>query len=550
MQNNQLGTSNPNGQFNFGNFAGFLQNQPTGFNAPLGQTTSPKDLRQSVVSGYVTDDYRMSQKLTLNIGVRYELATVPTETAGRLSNLPTLIAATPNTGSPYFSNPTKRNFEPRVGFAFSPFKNDKTVLHGAFGIYDALPLNYLFEGLSIFSAPFFQSGSVSSAGTLLGTFPKNAYPLLTPATFRYSYTPQTPKTSYVEQYALNAQQQLFSDMTVQVGYQGSHGVHLAYREDDINTVQPIANLGGGNYEFPSLQNNTSASTTNPRLNTNVGQISAMLPIGTANYNALQAGVTKRLSHRYQMQASYTWAKSIDDNSSSTFGDSFANSVSSLPFFAKDDRHAVSDFNIGQNFVFNYLILLPDSPKSFGAAGRILDGWQYGGIFQASSGLPITPLISGDPLGLRSSDTFDFPNRVAGCNPINKQNRVHYINSACYSYPTETASYNPILGNSRRNSINGPGLQNVDMSLVKNNRIPRFGEAFNVQFRAELFNIFNRPNYANPLKAATQLFSSAPIPSAANPNPGVFAGPAISAAGALTATATTARQTQFALKVIF
>ena len=550
LQNNQLGTSNPNGQFNFGNFAGFLQNQPTGFNAPLGQTTSPKDLRQSVVGGYVTDSYRWSPSLTVNLGVRYELATVPTETAGRLSNLPTLTAATPNTGSPYFSNPTDRNFEPRLGLAYSPFRKDQTVLHAAFGIYDALPLNYLFEGLSIFAAPFFQSGSVSTASTLLGTFPKNAYSQLTPATFRYSYTPQNPKTSYVEQYALNVQQQVFSDITAQIGYQGSHGVHLAYREDDINTVLPIANLGGGNYEFPSLVNNISAATTNPRLNPNVGQISAMLPIGTANYNALQAGITKRLSHRYQMQVSYTWAKSIDDNSSSTFGDTFANSVSSLPYFAKDDRHAVSDFNIGQNFVFNYLILLPDSPQSLGGAGWILNGWQYGGIFQASSGLPITPLISGDPLGLRSSDTFDFPNVVSGCNPISKQNKVHYINGACYNYPAETANYSPILGNSRRNSIMGPGLQNYDMSLVKNNHIPKLGENFNVQFRAELFNVFNRPNYANPLKAATQLFSAASVPSAANPNPGVFTGPAISSAGALTATATTARQTQFALKIIF
>jgi hypothetical protein len=113
LQNNQMGTSNPNGQFNFGNFAGFLQNLPTGFNAPIGQTTSPKDLRQSVFGAYVTDNYRLSTRVTLNIGVRYELATVPTETAGRLSNLPTLTAATPNLGSPYFSNPTERNFEPR-----------------------------------------------------------------------------------------------------------------------------------------------------------------------------------------------------------------------------------------------------------------------------------------------------------------------------------------------------------------------------------------------------------------------------------------------------
>ena len=166
LQNNQLGTSNPNGQFNFSSWAGFLQNQPIGFNAPLGQTTSPKDLRQSVFAGYVTDDYHIARNLTVNVGVRYELATVPTETANRLSNLPTLTAATPNLGSPYFQNPTEKNFAPRIGIAWSPFHNEKTALHGGYGIYDALPLNYLFEGLSILTAPFFQSGSVSSAAAL------------------------------------------------------------------------------------------------------------------------------------------------------------------------------------------------------------------------------------------------------------------------------------------------------------------------------------------------------------------------------------------------
>ena len=432
-----------------------------------------------------------------------------------------------------------------------PFQERKTAVRSGFGIYDALPLNYLFEGLSIFAAPFFESGSVSSANALLGTFPQKAYPLLTPATFRYSYTPQHPKRSYVEQWGLNIQQELPGDMMAQIGFAGSHGVDIAYREDDINTVQPIARLGGGIYEFPSLSNNISASTANPRLNTNVGQISAMLPTGYSKYSALQAGLTKRLSHRLQLQASYTWAKSTDDGSSSTFGDTFANSVSSLPYFAPDRRVAVSDFNIGQNFVFNYLLLLPDAPKSFGAAGWVISGWQYGGIFQASSGLPISPLVSGDPLGLRSSDTFGFPNfnYGTGCKPVSKQNKVHYINGACYSYPAESASYNPYLGSAGRNSINGPGLENVDMSFVKNNRIPRFGESVNIQFRAELFNIINRVNYANPLKASTQLFAAAPAPSAAHPAPALVGAP-IASAGSLTATATTSRQTQFALKIIF
>jgi hypothetical protein len=549
LQNNQLGTSNPNGQFNFNNWAGFLQNQPTAFNAPIGQTTSPKDLRQSVLASYITDDFHIFRNLTLNLGLRYEVATVPKETAGRLSNLPTLTAATPNLGSPYFANPTFKNFAPRVGFAWSPFSSSKTAVHGGYGIYDALPLDYLFEGLTILSAPFFTSGTATSG--LAGTFPNNAYSLLGPATFRYAYTPQKPSRSYMQEWGLNVQQELPGDMTLQVGYSGSHGVHLPYREDDINTVQPIAVIAGV-YEFPSLSNNISTATTNPRLNTNVGQISAMIPIGYLEYNALQTGLTKRLSKRLQLQASYTWAKAIDNGSGSTFGDTFANSVSSLPFFAPDRRRAVSDYNVAQNIVFNYLVLLPDIGRDAQAAGWMLNGWQWGGIFTASAGMPITPQISGDPMGLRSSDTFGIPNfnYGSGCNPVNKQNKAHYINISCYSYPTESATYNPFLGNAGRNSIMGPGLQDFDTSLVKNTRVPKLGETFNVQFRAELFNVLNRSNYNNPLKAGTQLFSAAPAPTAANPTPALTGSPLTSSAGAISSTSTSSRQMQFALKVIF
>ena len=548
LENNQLGTANPNGQFTFNNWVGFLQNQATGFNAPFNGTNIPKDLRQQVYAGYATDDFHVTRRLTVNAGLRYELTTVPTETRGRLSNLPTLTAATPNLGSRYFQNSTERDFEPRIGFTLSPFADGMTAVHGGFGIYTALPLNYLYEGLSVFAAPFFESGSISSSAALLGTFPKNAYPQLTPATFRYSYTPQNPSLSYMEQYGLNVQHEFPGAITATVGYAGSHGVHLPYRVDDINTVQPIAEVSPGVYEFPSLKNNIVAATANPRINTNVGQISAMLPIGMSNYNALQVGVNKRLSHHYQFQLSYTWQKSMDDGSSSTFGDTFANSVSSLPYFAKDVRYAVSDFNVGQVFVLSYLVLLPEV-KKLGPAGWALDSWQWGGIFTATTGMPVSPLISGDPMGLRSSDAFGFPNRVPGCNPVNKQNKTHFLNPACFTYPTETAAYNPFLGNSGRNSVEGPGLQDLDMSLTKNNPIKRFGDQFNIQFRAEMFNILNRSNYANPLKAATQMFSAAPAPSAGTPNPALN-GAAIASAGALTLTSTSSRQTQFALKVIF
>ena len=167
LQNNQLGTSNPNGQYIFSSLQTFLTNNPTSFNAPLAQGVSPRDLRQSVFGGYITDNYRVSTNLTLNLGVRYEPVTVPTETAGRLANLRSLTDVSPHLGSPYFQNASLANIAPRVGFAWDPYGRGMTSVHAAYGIYDAQQLNYLYEGLSIFTAPYLELGNNAAPGVRL-----------------------------------------------------------------------------------------------------------------------------------------------------------------------------------------------------------------------------------------------------------------------------------------------------------------------------------------------------------------------------------------------
>ncbi len=152
--------SSPNGFFTFGSLTAFLQNSPSTFATRLGAAFTPRDLRQSIFSGYVQDDYKLLTNLTVNLGVRYEMATVPTETANQLATLINLTDAGPKIGSPYFSNPTLRNFAPRVGFSWDPFKTGKTTVRGAFGMYDVLPLTYQFELLTLLSAPFTLGGSV------------------------------------------------------------------------------------------------------------------------------------------------------------------------------------------------------------------------------------------------------------------------------------------------------------------------------------------------------------------------------------------------------
>ena len=520
----QLGTANPNGQFIFGSLAAFLTDRPTSFNAPISTNVTPRNLRQTLVGAYVMDDWRARRNLTINLGLRYEIATVPTEVDGKLSTLATLTDGQPRLGSPYFKNPTKLNFSPRLGFSWDPFSNGRTAVHGAFGVYDHLPLPYEFELLSLLSAPFFTQGNVVSLAP--GTFPTGAYPLLTSNRLRYGIVEQNPKRNYVMQWNLNVQREVVSNLTVTVGYVGSRGVHQPFHVDDVNIVLPTLTPAG--YVWPSPRGSGT------RLNPNLGQISANFWSASSSYHALNVQVTKAMSHGLQLQGSYTFSKSIDTSSSGLAGDTFGNSVSSLPFFDPSLRRGLSDFDVRHLAVLNYTWVLP-SPSSSGLLGWLAGGWQLGGIYQASSGLPFTAIIGGDPLGLSSADTFAFPDRLTGsgcASAVNPGNATHYIKTECFAFPSPGTR----LGTSGRNTLIGPGLSNLDLSIFKNNRIKRAGDAFNVQLRLEIFNVLNRVNLNNPTNANRQIFNAAGAP--------------LSNAGLLTSTSTPARQMQLGVKMIW
>ncbi|HWY70341.1 MAG TPA: carboxypeptidase regulatory-like domain-containing protein [Terriglobales bacterium] len=521
---NQLGQSNPNGNFGFASLRNFLTNRPRSFIAALPGIITPRDLRQTIAAGYFQDGIHWRPNFTLNVGLRYEMATVPTETSNRLSNLRNVTDPQPFLGSPYFSNPTFRNFEPRFGFSWDPFHNGKTAIRGAFGLYDVLPLTYQFDLLSMLSAPFFARGNV--VGLSPGVFPTGATSLLNPNRVRFFHI-DTPRRNYVMQWNLNVQKQLTRTLTTEVAYVGSRGVHQPLRVDDMNIVLPTSHTSQG-YFWPT------PAGTGKILNPPLGQISGLFWVNSSSYHAMEVRVTQRMSHGLQFGGSYTWAKSIDTGSSSLAGDAFLNAVSSLPFFDPKLRRGLSDFDIRHNFVLNYTWQIP-SPVSFSGFKRgLTNGWQLGGIYQASAGLPFSALVGGDPLGLLSGDTFDFPDRIIapGCeSPINPGNPNHYIKTQCFAAP------NPLtrLGNAGRNTIIGPGLSNFDVSIFKNNPVPKISESFNAQFRVEVFNALNHPNFAPPLHNNT-LFDQS--------------GNSISTAGVVDSTSTTSRQLQFALKLIW
>ena len=523
LQTDVLGTSKPNGVFNFTSLANFLADRPIAFSASLsGGNVAPFSFRQTIVGTYFEDDAHLASNFTANLGLRYEMATVPTEVNGRLSSLPSLSASAPHLASPYFDNPTYRNFEPRIGFSWDPFHSGRTVIRSAFGIFDVLPLTYEFEANAYMAAPFFELATISS-GLPAGSFPAAAFTLLTPNQLRYEYIESHPKRNYVMNWNINIQQQFGKNLVATVAYVGSHGVHQPFQIQDADIVLPTSHTSAG-YFWPA------PAGSGTRVNPNAGQITGVLWNGSSFYDALQIHVVRRMATNLQFGASYTWAKSIDTSSASVAGNQFLNSVFNLPWFDTSLNRGLSDFDIRYNAVFNLTWHVP-APHDQGGLHWFASGWQIGGIYQVSSGLPFTPLVGGDPLGLKTAYPFDFPNRMvgAGCeSAVNPSNPVQYIKTQCFSFPSPAMR----MGDAGRNILIGPGLSNFDLALFKNNHIKRISESFNVQFRAEFFNVLNHANFSPPV-ANNTLFG-------ANGTP-------VTTAGLITTTSTSSRQIQFALK---
>lgn len=526
LRDNIFAVSDPGGVFSFNSLSDFLQNVPFSLSAALPATLSERGFRETIFESYLQEDWRLRPNLTVNLGMRYEMSTVPTEVQNRLTVLRRLTDATPHLGNPLFSNPTLRNFEPRAGFTWDPFGRGKTAISAGLGIFDVLPLPYFIQTNELFSAPFFELASGTNLAS--GSFPNGAFSQIaaSPSTFRQAYFEPNPKRNYVVQWNFTIQQQLTSGLSALIGYIGSRGIHQPFRVEDADIVMPTLTSRG--YLWPS-------ASTSQRLNLNTGRLTAGFWRGDSYYDALEIQVKKNFGRSSHLNGSYTWGKSIDTSSGSMVGDEYSNSISSPLWFVPRLNRGLSDFNIAQNLEINYSWEFAAPSLNLGAASWALRGWQLGGVFEASTGVPFTPLISGDALGLKSTDpNIDLPNVVAGpgcASLVNPGNSAHYIKTQCFSVP------NPITlrGNLGRNTLIGPGLMNFDFSLFKNNYIKSISDRFNAQFRAEFFNLLNHPNFAPPLDHKNVFDSS---------------GHALGDAGLITSTQIPSREIQFALKLIW
>jgi Carboxypeptidase regulatory-like domain/TonB dependent receptor/TonB-dependent Receptor Plug Domain len=523
MQDNELTFGNISGVFRFDSLSNFLTNHPHVFQGTRAAFVPDVGLRETLFGVYVQDDIRLRKNLTFNAGLRYEMVTVPTEAHNRVSNLRNLTDPQPRVGSPFFLNPTLRNFEPRLGFAWNP-RAGKTLIRGGFGIFDVLPLPYEFNLSFQRAVPFVQS--IFANVLPPGSFPTGAYKQFSAQSTSAlaTYVEHHPKRNYVMQWNLSVARELSRTLALTVGYVGSRGVHLPYRVDNIDMVLPTLTARG--YVFPP-------ASTSHALNPNFGRIDSTLWQANSFYDALQVDVAKRVSHGFEFHGAYTWGKSIDTLSATEADDAFPNGLFNQLFFDQRTSRGLSDFNVAQDFVLSFTWELPSPVWGSKLLNWALSGWQLGGLYKASSGQPFTPILGGDPAGMKLDETSEPPDRLGapGCRTLtNPGDPHHYIKTQCLAFPGPGR-----WGNLGRNTLVGPGLSKLDFSVFKNNHVRRISENFNVQFRAELFNILNHTNFASPTDNLT-VFDQ-------NRQP-------VSSAGLITSTQTTSRQIQFALKLIW
>jgi hypothetical protein len=476
-----------NGGWQFGGLADFLQARPNQFQGQLPGSDTQRGLRTTIYSAYINDDFRATDRLTLNLGVRYEMNTVISEHHGRIAVLRDLRDATPHLGDPMYDNPTLKNFAPRIGIAWDPFGDGRTAVRSGFGVFDVVPLPYLLTNRATRAAPFFTEAV--RANPPPETFPNNIVPFLNAnPSLRQAFVDPDPARAYRMQWNFNVQRELISNVVATAGYVGSAARHMPQSVEDIDQVPPelVTVSDDGHYLFPT-------TGTIPRINPNWGRIAATLWRGVSNYHALQVNVAKRMANRWSLQGNYTWSKSID-NGTATFSDAeYGNTAGSpWPFDPKLNRGR-SDFDLAHVFSLHFRWDVP-APAG-GVAKAIFGGWEMAGIVSASSGGVFSVKQNADRARTGNSRTGqgtgaqrpDWSPDAPGCNNSpTTGNPDDFVNVNCFTFPALG-----VLGNLGRNTFRVPNVKTVDFSLFKN--IP-FASAGSAQLRIEVFNLLNEVNY--------------------------------------------------------
>jgi Carboxypeptidase regulatory-like domain/TonB-dependent Receptor Plug Domain len=523
----------------FPNLVSFLEGKPvsptdppiTLLGALPGKSNSSRSFREWDLFPYIQDTWKVARKVTLNLGLRYDFISNPTEIHNELcafidpSN-PATTGCTP-VSHVFPSNPSVKSLDPRVGIAWDPFEDHKTSIRAGAGVFhDPIQVRN-YHPAYLFAGPYQTAVSVCVFGGPPCSYPVPFQGITEPIPTigeALEYDPGT--TPFILQYNFGVQREILHNTILSVSYVGSRGYNLLV-QNDLNPIIPVIDTNG-QLNFVGTDPGSPSNVPTVRKNPNLGALAFNVPDGSSWYNSLQVYVTRNAGKSLQFQAAYTYSKCIDYGSISYGLESDASDqqAQSDPYDLARDK-GPCDFDVKHNFVGNVIYAFPFR------GNRLVEGWQTSAIVTARSGGPFSVQDGFDQVGLNdpAGQPGERPNLVAGQsnNPIVGRVNEWYNPAAFVLQPLGE------LGNLARNTLVGPKFVDFDLSLSKNTRLK---ENMSLEFRVEAFNIFNHPNFGLPNQT---LFSGVGPGNVGIPNP---------SAGQITTTVGTSRQLQLALKLRF
>ena len=484
------------GQASFANVTTFLQGLPNFTRAPSPGSSNSKTLTYTSIGVYAQDDVKVSDRLTLNLGLRYEPQTRYKEKFGRESAIRNILTDSAATLGPMFRNNTLDNVSPRFGFAWDVRGNGKTAVRGAAArLYDlgnlATPLVQAVAGTPPFS-------SLSRVNNAPFTVPFELPAEGTPQALRIiDYNLAAPNMLH---YNVAVERELIANMALTVAYAGSRGINLI-RTAEGNPRPPSQKLADGRPFWTGLEPRES-----PYWNT----IELKSADSGSKYNSLQLRLNQRLKQGLQFQNSLTWASARDSYSgfSNTDTGGAEGQMSDNPYDIKHDWAPMAT-DVKLNYHFNLVYRVPDAFTPGSVAGALLNTWQVATIVQATSGQPFTPglMTNRSRSGVLGGQAgIDRPDLIPGVKP---EDVTKGVSRGCGNIkagtPVGTAKlwYDPCaftipqigtLGNAPRNGFRLPGYSRVDLSFMK--MIP-VGGSVRTELRIDVFNAFNRVNLGIP-----------------------------------------------------
>jgi outer membrane receptor protein involved in Fe transport len=522
MQFNLINPNRPYGTWSWNELYDFLRFGQAGVPGPNNYRGTPDQLgdpargfRQWFFGLYLQDDWQVTPRLTLNVGLRWEPYSVPTEVDGKIANLRNLLDPTETRGGPYWKNRSWTDFGPRFGFAWSPFASGSTSVRGGVGLFYVPNDGNMYRTQSTrnqFNPEYNFNGPCCFPNALaaIAAAPVSESPEAIPY--------ENQKSGSAIQWSFSVQRQLGRSTVVTLGYARTRGLNRTFFATSYNT--PVAIYNGRSLEVP-----VGATVLNPNFN----RIRYYANGADSWYNGLTVSLQRRFAGGLQTQLAYTWSKALSNADASSTTDTSGGGGN--PRYAHDLRASkgYSGYHLDHVLSVNYLYELPFGQGVSGVAGYLTSGWQLSGILSLKTGQPFN-LSAGVPtalnnLGFARTPNLDTTKKRQDLVLGRPDESDKYFDVTAFAFPAARE-----IGNVTKSFMLGPGTVTWDFSLTKNTQV---SESMRLQFRSEFFNLLNRANFSSP---SGSLFGAS----------GVRSG----SAGVITTTTTTGRQIQLGLKLIF